>query len=450
MPSRMIRVLPGLLLVVSACAGGLPSTGDITPEQIPSLEAAAAASPGDGTTLTRLGVAYGAAGRAYDARQVLERAVALQDAPAAAWAHLGVWREEAGDLEEAADAYRTYLASGGPASSEVEARLARVERELLSLRARDALAMEAEIAFEAADPATVGVLPLVVEGPEQYAPLGVGLAEMLTTDLSVTDRLTVLERAQLSAVVDEMRLALGGFTDPESAARVGRLMRAGRLVQGRIAIAEEGGETQVLALVVDAADPSSPGEAAERGGLEALMEMETRIALEIYRQLGIELTEAERARIEQKPTRNLQAFLAYSEGLQLLDGGDYDGAAARFNAAAGLDPGFNAASNAANRATRIGSVTPEELRRSAASELGTLREEGLPQGQTFAIESLVNSTVPAGTGATATGSGSGTSGSGTNTVENTETTAGTGVGQVVRIPIVLVRPRPYLIPLRLP
>ena len=449
MPSRMFPVFPGLCLLVSACAGGL-STASVSPDQIPALEARVQAAPEDAEALTRLGIAYGAAERAYDARQALERAVTLPDAPSAAWAHLGVWREEASDLEGAAAAYRTYLATGGPASSEVEARLARVDRELLGARARDALAREAEIADETLDPATVGVLPLTVEGPEQYAPLGIGLAELLTTDLSITDRLSVLERAQLSAVVDEMALALGGFTDAESAARVGRLLRAGRLVQGRIAIGGEGGETQVLALVVDAADPSSPGEAEESGMLETLMDMEVRLALEIYRQLGIELTAAERARIEQKPTRNLQAFLAYSEGLQLLDAGDFGGAAARFDAAATIDAGFNAASEAADRARRIGSVTPADIRREATTELGRFASvQVVPDGGS-SIDNLVDATVPAGTGATSTGAGSNTGSTETNSVEPTETTAGTGVGQTVRIPIVLVRPRPFLFFVRLP
>lgn len=448
MPSRTNPVLPGLFLLVSACAGGLePAT--VTPEQIPALEARVRAQPSAGDAWTLLGMAYGAAERAHDARQALERAVTLPEFPAAAWAQLGVWREEASDLEGARSAYREYLRSGGPASSEVEARLGRVERELLSARARAAIAREAELAGEPADPRTVAVLPLTVDGPAQYAPLGVGLADLLTTDLSVTGRLSVLERAQLAALLDETRLALAGFTDAGSAARVGRLMRAGRLIQGRIAIAQEGGETQLLALVVDANDPSSPGEALERGALETLMDMEVQLALEIYRQLGVQLTAAERARLEQKPTRNLQAFLAYSEGLQLLDAGDFGGAAARFEAAAGMDPGFDAATSAAERARRIGAVTPADVRRSAMTEL--VQVAGGGPAEEGALDAMVDAAVPAGTGATATGAGSGSGSTQTTSVENTETTAGTGLSQVVRIPIILTRPQPLLLfPMRIP
>ena len=435
--------------LLGACAAVGPS---VSPGEIPALEARLETSPEDVNARVRLGAAYGAAGRAADARETLEAAVAMDGVPVAAWAHLGTWREEEGDLEGAAEAYRTYLETGGPAASAVESQLARIEHRMLAERARTALDREAELSGEPVDPATVGVLPMVVEGPPQYEALGVGLAELLTTDLSITDRLTVLERAQLTALLDEMKLALAGYTDPESAARVGRLTRAGRLVQGRVVIAEEDGQATVRALVVDAASPDRPGEASEEGALETLMDMEVQLALSIYRELGIELTAAERARLEDRPTRNLQAFLAYSDGLRLMDQGDFDAAAARFDAAAGIDPGFNAAAGAADRAGRMSQISAGAVGRAAGRELAvaTADAAGPPaMGGGAGLDQLVDATIPAGTSATETGAGVTTGGSQTATVETTETTAGTGVGQVVTVPIVLVRPRPILVPWRL-
>lgn len=66
------------------------------------------------------------------------------------------------------------------------------------------------------------------------------------------------------------------------------------------------------------------------------------------------------------------------------------------------------------------------------------------------IEQLVDATVPAGTGATETGSTTASTSTTSSTVESTETTAGTGVGQVVQIPIVLTRPRPFILLWRVP
>jgi tetratricopeptide (TPR) repeat protein len=457
MSSRAI-LLVGVSLFLAGCAAGM-GMGTVSPDEIPELERVTSEDPNDARAWARLGVAYGAADRPNEAREALERSTELPGTPVAAWAHLGTWREETGDLEGAAEAYRAYLDEGGEDAVEsVEARLTVVNQQLLERRARDALARERALVGEL-DPSTVGVIPLIVDGPERYQPLGVGLAELLTTDLSLTDRLTVLERAQLSALMDEAKLALGGYTDAESAARVGRLLQAGRLVQGQIAIDESGEDTRVTALVLNAEEAEATGEASEAGVLERLMEMEVQLALQIYRQLGIELTSTEIARLEEKPTRNLQAFLAYSEGLQLMDAGRYGAAAASFESAAQLDPGFNAAQQAATQSRRANTTQTSRVTQQATSELAAAVGPGggdpapPPVAAASPIDQLVNATVPAGASATETGAsatGSSNTSTQTSTVETTETTAGTGVGQVVRIPIVLTRPRPLILFWRIP
>ena len=453
MLSRAFPVLLCTILFLSGCSAGM-GIGTVSPEQIPELEETVAEDSTDATAWARLGVAYGAAERPYEALRALEQAAELPETPVATWAHLGTWREETGDLAGAAEAYRRYLDEGGEGAAEsVEARLLVVNQQLLERRARDALAREQALSGEPPDPSTVGVMPLVVEGPEQYQALGVGLAELLTTDLSLTNRLEVLERAQLSALIDEMKLALGGYTDAASAARVGQLLRAGRLVQGQIAVTDSGEEAQVTTVVVDAAAGETAGQAEESGALAQLMDLEIQLALQIYRQLGIELTDAEIAQLEEKPTRNLQAFLAYSEGLQLMDVGSYEAAAARFENAAAIDPGFNAAQQAAQRSRRAGRTQTSQVSQEANTELSGAGLGGEAQSVASGgepIENMVDQTVPAGASATETGSSTSSTSTESSSVETTETTAGTGTGQVVRIPIVLTRPRPFILLWRIP
>jgi tetratricopeptide (TPR) repeat protein len=441
MPQR--TCLFALCLVVSGCAMGT-GLGQVRPQDVPDLERAVEADPADAAALTRLGVAYGLADRPEDAVRTLERAVQAPTHPTAAWAHLGAWREETGDVEGAIEAYSRYLEQGGgPATASVTARLDVLGLEVLRREAREAVALEAEISRVLPDRATVGVLPLLVDGPAEYQALGVGLADLLTTDLSITDRIRVLERAQLAILLQETTLALGGFTDQSGAARAGRLLRAGRLIQGQVAIAPDL-QTRLRALVVDAVEAEAEGEAAASGALEALLDLETELALALYAELGVQLTPAERARIEDKPTRNLHAFLAYSEGLQLLDQGDYAGASARFNAASTLDPGFSAAAEAAERAGGAADVDPQTVSRAAGDLPGAQASVALP-GAT-AIERLVDSAVPAGPGATATGGGEGSGSTQATSVESTEVTAGTGTsGQTVRVPIIIVRPQPIIV-----
>jgi hypothetical protein len=83
--------------------------------------------------------------------------------------------------------------------------------------------------------------------------------------------------------------------------------------------------------------------AEAHGTFKQLLDLEKQLVLALAPQLGIELTEAERQRILRQGPKNLAAFLAYSQGLEALDRGDYRAAATAFNAAARADPSFSAA-----------------------------------------------------------------------------------------------------------
>ena len=92
-------------------------------------------------------------------------------------------------------------------------------------------------------------------------------------------------------------------------------------------------------------------EAETRGAvLDELFRLQKEIVFGLIDQLGVEITDEERERIEEIPTRNLQAFLAYSRGLQEEDAGRFDAAAALYQQAAQLDPGFEQAADAAEAA----------------------------------------------------------------------------------------------------
>lgn len=437
------------LTALAACAGLGPAV-EVSPSEIPALEAQRQEHPEDGDVLVRLGAAYRAAGRLDDAVVALSDATALEEPPAAAWAVLGAVAEDREDWQAAANAYEQYLDAGGAAADQVTRRLAVVRHRMLAVEARNALAREAQLSQEPPVPSTVAVMPLVVDGPPEYEPLGRGLAEMLTTDLSITNRLQVLERARLQALLEEMRLGLAGYTDPATAARAGRLLRAQTIVQGRVEVpATPQDEARVQALVVEAGDPGEPRSADQAGALESLMDMEARLALAIYRELGITLTAAEESRLLERPTANLQAFLAYSQGLSALDRNDFSSAAEAFRSATQLDPGFQAAATAATEAENLATAPPPSAVTGRAAPRPGLAQAagGGPPG----VENIVDAAVPAGAAAaTPTAGPLGQSpASGTPPAENTETTAGTGVKVVRTVPVVLIRPSGLLVPWRL-
>jgi tetratricopeptide (TPR) repeat protein len=341
--------LKGTALLLTALAGGCspaPKPAAVAPAELPALVAQTEREPGNAALKFRLAAALAAA-RRCDTAVVVARAAQHLDADNVRGPLVvGACQEQAGRYDEAIATYQEFAAQH-PRAQGVAALSARAE---LALRtsaeqtARRALAREAELAQQPPQGATVAVLPVLVSGDSTYRPLSRGLAELITTDLAYIRTLKLLERLQIGVLLDELKLGTSERADPATAARVGRLLRAERMVQGTVTIPSPGaGSVELTASVVTAAGVVRPV-APATGPLRQLLGLEKQVVFGLAAQLGIELTEAERQRILKEGPRQLAAFLAYSRGLEAMDAGDYSRAARHFGEASRVDPGFRAAS----------------------------------------------------------------------------------------------------------
>ena len=73
----------------------------------------------------------------------------------------------------------------------------------------------------------------------------------------------------------------------------------------------------------------------------------------LIEEMGIELSDEERDRIQELPTENMLAFIAYSKGIDLEDKGEYKAAEAAFEEAVRLDPQFETAQESVERVIRV-------------------------------------------------------------------------------------------------
>lgn len=71
-------------------------------------------------------------------------------------------------------------------------------------------------------------------GRERLTPLQKGMAVMLITDLAKVEKIRVVERTKLQALLDEMELGASGLMDAETAPEVGLLLRASYVTGGDI------------------------------------------------------------------------------------------------------------------------------------------------------------------------------------------------------------------------
>jgi len=419
-PSSMLRLT--LVLAAGACAGGgAMRVSDVTPQQIPTLEAQKGQRPLDANTLTRLGVAYFKAERYADARPVLDSAVAHDPSNGVAAIYLGMTAEQLGDFGTAKRAYQSYvaLASNSELKRTAQQRLALVDRRQLEYQARQALASEASLSQMPPESNTVAVMPFNYGGSNaDIRPLTRGLAQLLVTDLAKSRQVRVLERERMQAIVDEMKLSDSSRADPTTAVRSGHLLRAARVVQGTLTDMPNS-QLRVNAVVVDVATAGAGGTASGADQLNRLFDLEKQIAFSLFNAMGVQLAPAERDAIDQRPTQNIQAFLAYSRGLVAQDQGDFAAAQADFNDAVNLDPSFRAASQGAAAAGDLGaasqtSVTQTEQTVSQTAQLPSAPSASLAD----ALNNGANSTNPTSGSQTSGDNSTGTQSGDTKPVSN--------------------------------
>lgn len=349
-------------LVVAACATTVRHP-EVTPADLDALESQRARHPNDPDALTDVGVAFYQA-KAYErARDVLTAVLVLRPDAFRAAVQLGLTYEALGRYDDATAAYRRAQAMKVPRAGRrsVEERMVALTRTRLAAEARSAIANEQVLAGTAPAPNTIAVLPWTYLGTNpDLKPLERGLAHLVVTDLSKVTRFRLLERERVQALTDELRLAGAGPVEPGTAARSGRLLRAADVVQGAIR-ETEAGAIRLDANVVSAAtaEVRASGSASDR--LAELFAMEKSIVFDLLGRMGVTLTPAEQRAISERPTANLQAFLAFSRGLEAEDRGSFGEAARLFQQATTSDPAFSAAriraaesarSSAANRMTQ--------------------------------------------------------------------------------------------------
>jgi tetratricopeptide (TPR) repeat protein len=369
---RAFAALCGVLAATVFGACTAPPAA-VSPAQIPELAARVRQEPQNGALLLRYAAALYSADRCDTALIVARGAMRLAPEDAVGPLVVGRCLAQRDSLGAAIGVYDSFVARHPNARgrSAVEAQRLLTERQQATEMARRDLQRESTLVKTPGDPQTVAVLPLSISGDTAYAPLSLGLAQMLTSDLALLRRFRMVERLELTALLDEMHLSETGRVDPQTAARVGHLVQAGRLVQGLAAI------TNPAAVHLEASVVRSDGEvtqpAATTGRFRDLLHMEKDLVIGIATRLGYTLSEAERTAILENGTQDMTAFLAYSRGLAAEDAGEFSAAATYFGAAVRADPNFQAA-----RSSYRAAASAPAVQTASAGQVTTVAQHEVP------------------------------------------------------------------------
>jgi TolB-like protein len=213
--------------------------------------------------------------------------------------------------------------------------------------ARDSVAMAGELAGGSVSSSAIGIPPFqVLAESNTYSALGYALADLLTTDLSRSANVSLVERSRLNEVVRELDLAKSGRVDSSSAPRVGKLLRAKQLVLGSIDTMTQG-ELRLSVRLADVETGALESAVDARAPLADILAAEKALAFRLLDALGITLSPAERREIEAYATTSIPALNAYGRGVQATMLGDHRRAADAFEQAFQVDPSFAMASQRA-------------------------------------------------------------------------------------------------------
>lgn len=196
-----------------------------------------------------------------------------------------------------------------------------------------------------AGPGSVAILYFQNQGNPELEPLKVGLTQMLTTDLVGAGGAKVVERTQLQAVLDELKLGHSAVADKDTAAKVGKLLGAEYLVLG--SYFSLAGTLRVDARLVRVETGEVVHAFGANGLVAEFLDLERKVAGSFRDRLGALIPGVVPAlpAIAAAPpeARPLDAVLKLSDGLLALDQHELTRARESFQAALSADARLDAA-----------------------------------------------------------------------------------------------------------
>ena len=354
-----------LIIVTLGCFGCTGAQRARTPEeakqQIAELQAELQSFPNEARLWRDLGVAYLEDRQYQTARRALLQVFKRDTRDAKTLFYLGLVLEFEKRTNLARSIYQTHRTVPRFSSYRklMRARYYQLTRQALQNDTRALLAQESEVSADSIVANAVAVFPLLYQGKnEEMAALSKGLAEMIITDLSQVQQLEVVDRVRVQALFDEMALGQTGLVDEATAARVGSLIRAGKVVRGIYEVRDKE-QLNIDMAFWDVMKQSFPAGTTHADALKNLFQLEKSIVFSVIEEIGVELTAAEKEKIQQTPTKNWRAFMAYCQGLAREDAKDFAAAAKFYLKASRLDPDFTQAADKAELATDVGAVSGE-------------------------------------------------------------------------------------------
>jgi len=198
---------------------------------------------------------------------------------------------------------------------------------------------------ERADPGikTIAVLDFKnssVDDRDKFNPMEMGFSELMINQLRGSVQLKVVERERIAWLMGEIGLEnTPGKFDVNSAVRVGKQLGVNAVVMG--SFIKFKGDMWLGARLVKVETGEILATDDVKGDADDFFGLCEKLSAKIAKAVNVNITEAQLEKGTE--TKSLDAMMAYSEGLVLVERGDYDGAYKKFNEALEKDPSYEKA-----------------------------------------------------------------------------------------------------------
>lgn len=199
---------------------------------------------------------------------------------------------------------------------------------------------------------SVAIMEFEDTSPEDdFARLDRALQSMLTTDLSVSRDLELVERARLEDVRKELNLVKSGYLDPETAAKLGKGVGAKAILTGSFWVRDD--KLRIDARLVHVETGTVILAEEITGAAHEFTGLEKQLARKVLDAAGIRLSAFETADLSRQHTSSLLAASRFGQALNAEDEGDLE--ETRRNAATALevDPDFALAQQLLNQIDKL-------------------------------------------------------------------------------------------------
>lgn len=192
-------------------------------------------------------------------------------------------------------------------------------------------------------------------------PLRAGIAGMLITELANNEKVRVVEREQLKAVMSELQLGQTQQVDPQTAVRIGKLLNAHHIVTGGF-ITDSKGRMVLTSRSIETETGRIEYTTSVRGKSDDVLDMVDKLAGQLNKGLSLPAITPREQRtgsaagassstgrpteVASAPRRQpvpFQAVMLYSRALQALDSQKKDEAVQLFRASLDKFPNYEAA-----------------------------------------------------------------------------------------------------------